>query len=545
MSATFRILITLVSLLTVLPADLVAEDSLAVIRRRGTLRWGADREGGGPFVFHKPGNPEQLVGFESEIASLIAAHIGVQAQFVQGQWDKLPDMLDRGDFDIVLNGFEYSEERAAMYGTTTPYYLYELQLLVRKDNATIGSWDDLRRQLADQGGQISLLGGAAAEKFTTDYFGDDVDLALFDGVTDAMRATELGADNIIANVQDLPIWNFYSNAFPNLRAVGSPVGQGFYVGLTRRSETTLLAAANEALLEGRRSGRLQNIFARYGMWNSAQARYTQDLLNSATQSSGSESTAAAAAAAAASASQPMVTAQPDPLLAKSASPSGLDAVRERGWLLVQAATITVALSCLAMPLAIGIGLSAALLRMYGNRVLAKIAGLYVEVVRGTPLVLQLYVIYFLIPEFAAFLIPGSQFSISAFWSAVLGLAMNYSAYEAEIYRAGLQAVPKGQMEAAMALGMPRNLAIRRILIPQATRIVIPPVTNDFIALFKDTAACSVITVVELSKEYYIHARDTQAVVSLGLLTAFLYLAMSYPLSVLAGRLEKYLGSEAA
>ncbi|MFN9823233.1 MAG: transporter substrate-binding domain-containing protein, partial [Planctomyces sp.] len=122
MSATFRILITLVSLLTVLPADLVAEDSLAVIRRRGTLRWGADREGGGPFVFHKPGNPEQLVGFESEIASLIAAHIGVQAQFVQGQWDKLPDMLDRGDFDIVLNGFEYSEERAAVYGTTTPYY---------------------------------------------------------------------------------------------------------------------------------------------------------------------------------------------------------------------------------------------------------------------------------------------------------------------------------------------------------------------------------------------------------------------------------------
>jgi polar amino acid transport system substrate-binding protein len=169
----------------------------------------------------------------------------------------------------------------------------------------------------------------------------------------------------------------------------------------------------------------------------------------------------------------------------------------------------------------------------------------VEVVRGTPLVLQLYVIYFLIPEFAAFLIPGSQFSISAFWSAVLGLAINYSAYEAEIYRAGLQAVPQGQMEAAMALGMPRNLAIRRILIPQATRIVIPPVTNDFIALFKDTAACSVITVVELSKEYYIHARDTQAVVSLGLLTAFLYLAMSYPLSVLAARLEKYLGSAGA
>jgi len=120
MPDTLRILVTLLFLLPVPPADVLAEDGLAVIRQRGTLRWGADREGGGPFVFHKPGDPGQLVGFESEIAALIAEHIGVQAQFVQGQWDKLPDMLDRGDFDIVLNGFEYSAERAAVYGTTTP-----------------------------------------------------------------------------------------------------------------------------------------------------------------------------------------------------------------------------------------------------------------------------------------------------------------------------------------------------------------------------------------------------------------------------------------
>jgi polar amino acid transport system substrate-binding protein len=126
---------------------------------------------------------------------------------------------------------------------------------------------------------------------------------------------------------------------------------------------------------------------------------------------------------------------------------------------------------------------------------------------------------------------------------VAGLAINYSAYEAEIYRAGLQAIPKGQMEAALSLGMTRNLALRRIIIPQATRIVIPPVTNDFIALFKDTAVCSVITVVELSKEYYIQARNTGAIVELGILTAVLYLGMSYPLSLLAGRLERQHGKE--
>jgi polar amino acid transport system substrate-binding protein len=205
--------------------------------------------------------------------------------------------------------------------------------------------------------------------------------------------------------------------------------------------------------------------------------------------------------------------------------------------------MTVLLSITAMPLAVLIGLMMALMKLYGKWFVSIPATCYVELVRGTPLVLQLYVIYFLVPEVLKFLFPGTHFSISAFWSAVAGLAINYSAYEAEIYRAGLQAIPKGQMEAALSLGMTRNLALRRIIIPQATRIVIPPVTNDFIALFKDTAVCSVITVVELSKEYYIQARNTGAIVELGLLTALLYLAMSYPLSVVAGRLERRLGKE--
>jgi polar amino acid transport system substrate-binding protein len=159
----------------------------------------------------------------------------------------------------------------------------------------------------------------------------------------------------------------------------------------------------------------------------------------------------------------------------------------------------------------------------------------VEIVRGTPLVLQLYVIFFLLPEIGI--------SLHAFWAAILALAINYSAYEAEIYRAGIQAIPRGQMEAALALGMTQSLALRRIIVPQATRIVIPPMTNDFIALFKDTAVCSVITVVELSKQYYVQARSTGAILELGLLTALLYLAMSYPLSKLAASWERRLSTE--
>src|SRR5439155_8859486 len=100
--------------------------------------------------------------------------------------------------------------------------------------------------------------------------------------------------------------------------------------------------------------------------------------------------------------------------------------------------------------------------------------------------------------------------VPAFWTAVLGLSVNYSAYESEIYRAGLLAVPPGQMEAALALGKSRSLALRRIVVPQAMRIVVPPVMNDFIALFKDTSVCSVVTLVELTKRFSILSQSTQS-----------------------------------
>ena len=104
--------------------------------------------------------------------------------------------------------------------------------------------------------------------------------------------------------------------------------------------------------------------------------------------------------------------------------------------------------------------------------------------------------------------------------------------------------PAVQMVVVHKSGRPR-VALRRVIVPQATRLVIPPVTNDFIALFKDTAVCSVITVVELSKQYYIHARDTGAIVELGIVTCALYLALSYPLSLVAGALERRLAPDRA
>ena len=185
--------------------------------------------------------------------------------------------------------------------------------------------------------------------------------------------------------------------------------------------------------------------------------------------------------------------------------------------LLDAAWVTIVLSVASMPIAMGLGLLIAIGRLYGPRPLGVLLTGYVELIRGTPLMLQLFVLFYLL-------------RLPPWIAAIGGLAINYSAYEAEIYRAGLQAIPAGQMEAALALGMSRWMALRRVIVPQAVRIVIPPVTNDFIALFKDTSVCSVITLVELTKEYSILANSTGGAIEFALAAAALYMLMSVPLS---------------
>ncbi len=185
-----------------------------------------------------------------------------------------------------------------------------------------------------------------------------------------------------------------------------------------------------------------------------------------------------------------------------------------------------------MPLAMLLGLLIAIGRLYGPGPLRPILSGYVELIRGTPLMLQLYVLFFLL-------------KLDPWVAGIAGLAINYSAYEAEIYRAGLQAIPAGQMEAAVALGMSRWMALRRVIIPQAVRIVIPPVTNDFIALFKDTSVCSVVTLTELTKEYSVLGNNTGGTIEFALAVATIYLLMSLPLSWFSRWSERRLGSSGA
>jgi polar amino acid transport system substrate-binding protein len=462
------------------------------------LRWGGDSSGGEPYIIEAQRKGEEPGGFEGDLARYLADKLGLKSQFVFNDWSTLPAALGSNRIDIVLNGYEWSANREAVMASTIPYYAYRLRLIFHKDRLV--RWDDLR----DKPLHIGVLSDSAADNYVTKLSESNPKLKIdrldTEGVTGVMARVKPG--DFDATVQDSPVITWYMNRkgmFSDLRVDDqaiAPVPHSYYVIYTRPEDKMLRQQLDEVIRKGLENGELRAIYERYGVWND----YQQRLL------------------AAADHWPP----------AESAAVPGL------GWFmrtLAFAALTTIALACIAMPLAMMLGLTVALGRLYAPRWLAWPCVIYVEVIRGTPVLLQLMVIFFFLPTVGI--------TLPAFWSGVLGLALNYGAYEAENYRAGLLAIPNGQMEAALSLGMSRLTALRRIIVPQAVRLVVPPVTNDFISLFKDTSICSAIAVTELMARYRtLMVNYQQMALQVGLITAVLYLLMSYPLSLVARRLEQ-------
>jgi polar amino acid transport system substrate-binding protein len=473
-------------------------DALERVRSSGRLVYGSDMEGGGPYAYPLPGSARGVTGFEVELMDRLAQELKVKAEFSQGQWDKLLQVLDTGRLDLVCNGYEWTEQRAAQYLATRPYYVYQLQLMVRR-GGSIRSWDDLKNPRPGGGRwTVGVLVGSAADGFAEEHGGPHVDVVRFDGATDAMTAVQNGQYD--ATLQDVPAALFYRDRFPGLELAGPPQSHGYYVIYLRRGDEALRDALDRGLAGLIASGELRRLYEKYGIWTDAQSE---------------------------------LSTIDGPRAVKSGrrTAGGWALLDQYRWRLLFAARVTIILSFASMPLAIALGLLIAVGRLYGPRAVRTALSGYVELIRGTPLMLQLYVLFYLL-------------RLPPWVAGIAGLAINYSAYEAEIYRAGLQAIPGGQMEAALALGMSRLMALRRVIIPQAVRIVIPPVTNDFIALFKDTSVCSVITLIELTKEYSILANSTGGAIEFALAVAALYMLMSVPLSWFSRWSERRLGAEA-
>lgn len=198
--------------------------------------------------------------------------------------------------------------------------------------------------------------------------------------------------------------------------------------------------------------------------------------------------------------------------------------------LVPAIWVTVSLTAASFALAITIGAALALARLSGNRILRAVAVAYIEVARGVPALAVLFLLYFGL--------VGVGILLDAFTAGVIGLGMSGGGYFAEIFRSGIQAVDKGQREAAAAVGMTPFMSFRTIVLPQAMRIVLPPTTNLLVGLLKDTSLCSLIAAPELMLRSKDLAMMSFLPMHLFVLAAAIYFVIAWPLSLLARCLEK-------
>ena len=198
-------------------------------------------------------------------------------------------------------------------------------------------------------------------------------------------------------------------------------------------------------------------------------------------------------------------------------------------ILLRGAWVTVEVTFYAFILSSLLGLALALLKMSHWRALALTAASVINIIRGLPIIVQLFYIYFVLPEF------GLQ--LSAFQAGVIGLGIAYSAYQAENFRAGIEAVDPGQIEAAQSIGMRNPMILRRVVLPQAFRIALPPYGNTLVMMLKDSSLVSTITVLEMTRAGQMIASSTFQNMTVYTTVAVLYLLLSLPLVFLIRRLE--------
>lgn len=457
------------------------------------LVWGGDSEGNVPFMFGAPGNDEQMIGFEVDLVDLIAQELGREPVFKHNGWDSLIPGLNLDLYEMALSGLEVTPEHEQVVDFSTPYYKAQLQLVTTKDHPL--TYSDL------PGAVVGTLKQSVA--YDTLVESGVKDIRTYENEINAYQ--DLAHGRLDAVFMDYPIAMYYAGFNPDLLFVGDPVG-GMEYAIAFKKGSPLREPVNAALARLRETGKLRAVYEKWNLWTPAMADYFDDHSEWTGGHEGFDAWAAF---------------QQNHLTLADRFKRYLSFMPTFG----KAALVTLEVSICAMVLAIVLGLTLAVCRMFAPAPLRWLARGYIEFVRGTPVLIQLFFIFYGLPNVGIRLSP--------FWAGVIGLGLNYAAYEAENYRAGLLSVPRQQMEGALALAMTRGQALRHVVIPQAVRVSLPPVTNDFISLLKDSSLVSMITLVDLTKAYGQLANTYYDYFGLGLLVAVIYFVLGLPFVRLA------------
>lgn len=417
----------------------------------------------------------RFVGFDIDLGNALGRELGRRVRWVNCGFDGIFAALQAGKFDLVLSAVTITEERSRSLAFSVPYYTAGQALACRRAGPRYETLDALNGKTV--GIQINTTAGEVLRKHpgirVRDY--NSIDLALLD----------LQNGRLDAVMTDAPVLRYMLHrGYRDLVLTGSLFTEERYGIAARKENEALIRDVNRALMRLDERGETARIYAKWFGQERGEARR---------RSTGE-------------------------LLGRIVPP------------LARAAVVTVQLTFASLLLGLPIGLLMALMRLSPRRWLSVPAVVYIEVLRGTPLLVQLFSVYYVLPSLGVHL---------AQWpAALLAFTVNSSAYAAEIFRAGIRSLDRGQMEAARSLGMSYAMAMRLVILPQAVRRVLPPLTNEAIALLKDTSLVSVIALVELTREGQQLTGALAMPMLIWPLVGLAYLLLTVPLTNLAVLLER-------
>ncbi len=455
------------------------------VKAAGVLRVGTEGVYS-PFSYHDPATG-QLTGYDVDVARAVGEKLGVNVEFIETPWDSIFAALEANRFDVVANQVTITPERQQKYDLSEPYSIGEGVIVTRTDDTSITSLEDLKGKVSAQSttsnwADVARSAGARVE--SVEGF--------------AQAATLLNQGRVDATINDsIAVYAYLAETGDTSIKIAAQTGEKSEQGFAARKNSGLLPDLNKALDELRADGTLANISQKYLKANASGAPETGQ------------------------APQPR---------------SAWQLIADNLWPLAKAAiTKTIPLTIISFAIGLVIALAVALARLSPNVVLTNVARFYISVIRGTPLLVQLFIVFFALPEFGV--------KIDPFPAAVIAFSLNVGGYAAEIIRSAIQSIPRGQWEAAETIGLNYVGALRRIILPQATRVAVPPLSNTLISLVKDTSLASTILVTELLRQAQIIAAPTFEFFALYGTAAVYYwvicLVLSFGQARFERRLERY------
>jgi His/Glu/Gln/Arg/opine family amino acid ABC transporter permease subunit len=520
----FLLIALLLSVTTV--SSVSAQTTLETIRQRGVLQIITDAAYP-PFESMENGT---IVGFDRDIGDEIGKELGVQVEWTSTDWDGVLASLATNKADLIMAGVTITEERKKENAFSRPYFLSGQGIARRKGDTRFSTPEELVRGAFTAAVQNDTTGQFALEKRGMPLNR----LNRFTLLPDAMMDLQNGKSDAV--VADVPaIAALIQKNYPDLELVPGGAFVLENLGIQGRLDSLeLIAAVNIALDRMMGDGRYSQIYAK---WTKEPATLPMLARLYEIRNEGTPIPSEWEAKIKRSLTQPVAVA-PDTKPSPSAGGSALnvrsDILREAFPVLLVGARLTLLLTLSTLILSVPLGLLIALTRLSGIVPLRAVATVYVEMIRGTPLLVQIYIVYFVL--------PAVGISLPPFVSGLVALSLNSAAYVSEIFRAGIQSIDAGQGEAARALGMSHVQAMRYIILPQTLRRVLPPLTNEAVALLKDSSLVSVVSLSELMRMGREIVTTSGAPTTVYLAVALLYLAMTLPLTALVRYLESRWGT---